>query len=320
MEAKVRAAFEDLPPVTPEPPRHDAFPGPTPGLYFINKEDVNQSNVQIVGIGIDRRNPDVPAIAVMNEILGGGFGSRLFQRSAPSWGWPTQSAAASSCPTTIPDPFAWKCSPKALPPWTPPRPLERDRRPQHQALHRGRVAARQGRHPQFVPLPIRHQGQSSGRARSLSFTAIRPIILKPTAPPSRRSRSPMSLRSRKSTFIPDKLAVLVVGNGPEIKPGLDALGMGTPQPIDITIPQPRARPARRAQRNNNSLFAMHATTLHIRSRPDGPDVRRKSHDDEREKKIEGADCRNSKETYVTVRRPPAACGHAPHAWRHNRSS
>ena len=80
MEAKVRAAFEGLPPVTPEPPRHDAFPGPKPGVYFIDKEDVNQSNVQIVGLGVDRRNPDVPAIAVMNEILGGGFGSRLFQK------------------------------------------------------------------------------------------------------------------------------------------------------------------------------------------------------------------------------------------------
>ena len=78
MEAKVRAAFEGLPPVTPAPPRHDEFPGPKPGVYFIDKEDVNQSNVQIVGLGIDRHNPDVPRIAVMNEILGGGFGSRLF--------------------------------------------------------------------------------------------------------------------------------------------------------------------------------------------------------------------------------------------------
>src|SRR5271157_988810 len=73
MEAKVRAAFEALPAVTPEPPRHDEFAGPTPGVYFIDKEDVNQSNVQIVGLGIDRHNPDVPAIVVMNEILGGGF-------------------------------------------------------------------------------------------------------------------------------------------------------------------------------------------------------------------------------------------------------
>ena len=32
----------------------------------------------------------------------------------------------------------------------------------------------------------------------------------------------------KKYIHPDKLAVLVVGNGPEIKPGLDALNMGAP--------------------------------------------------------------------------------------------
>ncbi|HEV2214122.1 MAG TPA: pitrilysin family protein, partial [Terracidiphilus sp.] len=79
MEAKLRATFEGLPPVTQPTPRQDAFPGPTPGVYFINKEDVNQSNVEIVGVGTTRNNPDVPALAVMNDILGGGFGSRLIQ-------------------------------------------------------------------------------------------------------------------------------------------------------------------------------------------------------------------------------------------------
>ena len=41
---------------------------------------------------------------------------------------------------------------------------------------------------------------------------------------------------------PEKLAVLVVGNGPEIKPGLEELGMGATHPIDITIPQPKQAP------------------------------------------------------------------------------
>ncbi len=41
---------------------------------------MNQSNVEILGVGIDRHNPDVPAVAVMNQILGGGFASRLFQK------------------------------------------------------------------------------------------------------------------------------------------------------------------------------------------------------------------------------------------------
>ena len=79
MEAKLRATFGSLPPVTPMPPRHDTFPGPKPGVYFINKSDVNQSNIEIVGLGTLRNNPDVPALAVMNDIFGNGFGSRLFQ-------------------------------------------------------------------------------------------------------------------------------------------------------------------------------------------------------------------------------------------------
>jgi zinc protease len=42
---------------------------------------------------------------------------------------------------------------------------------------------------------------------------------------------------------PDKLAVLVVGNRPEIKPALDALGLGAPKVIDITIPGHATPPA-----------------------------------------------------------------------------
>ena len=80
MEAKLRATFEGLPDAKPLPARDDEFHDTRSGVFFINKEDVNQSNVQIVGLGTDRRNPDVPTLAVMNDILGGGFGSRLFQK------------------------------------------------------------------------------------------------------------------------------------------------------------------------------------------------------------------------------------------------
>ena len=42
----------------------------------------------------------------------------------------------------------------------------------------------------------------------------------------------------KKYIHPEKLAVLVVGNGSEIKPGLDELKLGPVQTVDITIPQP----------------------------------------------------------------------------------
>src|ERR1051326_7142616 len=48
-----------------------------PGLYFVAKDDVTQTNIGIVGPGIVRNNPDYYAVAVMNEVYGGGFSGRL---------------------------------------------------------------------------------------------------------------------------------------------------------------------------------------------------------------------------------------------------
>jgi zinc protease len=55
------------------------FTDPTPGVRFANKDDVNQSNILIVGLGTERSNPDYYALSVMNEVFSGGFGSRVVQ-------------------------------------------------------------------------------------------------------------------------------------------------------------------------------------------------------------------------------------------------
>ncbi|HEX7153831.1 MAG TPA: pitrilysin family protein, partial [Thermoanaerobaculia bacterium] len=51
-----------------------------PGIYFVAKDDVTQSNIAMVHPGTTRNNPDYYAIAVMNEVLSGGFSGRLMQR------------------------------------------------------------------------------------------------------------------------------------------------------------------------------------------------------------------------------------------------
>ena len=54
---------------------------PVPGVYMVNKPDVNQGRVSIGHLGIMRGNPDEFAIDMMNEILGGsGFTSRIMSR------------------------------------------------------------------------------------------------------------------------------------------------------------------------------------------------------------------------------------------------
>src|SRR5439155_3024811 len=67
-----------LPKAKPLPLSTISIPGPKPGIYFIDKDDVNQSEIVMVDLGIERRNPDYYSIEVMNELFGGGFSSRLF--------------------------------------------------------------------------------------------------------------------------------------------------------------------------------------------------------------------------------------------------
>ncbi len=77
MEVRLRKAFEDWPRGAPIEPTKIDFTPPKPGLFFIPKEDVNQSQIEMVGLGTREDNPDFYALDVLNEVLSGGFSSRL---------------------------------------------------------------------------------------------------------------------------------------------------------------------------------------------------------------------------------------------------
>jgi len=79
MEEKLRAAFESWPKGPAPAPIELAYNGPKPGVYFVQKDDVNQSNIRMVEMGTRKDNPDYYAIEVLNQIFGGSFTSRLVQ-------------------------------------------------------------------------------------------------------------------------------------------------------------------------------------------------------------------------------------------------
>lgn len=78
MEAKLRAAFDSWPKGATIPKNEIEYSPAKPGYYLIPKDDVNQSNIRMIAMGITRDNPDYYAISVFNEAFGGGFSSRLF--------------------------------------------------------------------------------------------------------------------------------------------------------------------------------------------------------------------------------------------------
>ena len=79
MEATLKASFESWA-KGPAPKKMDIeFHPAKPGYYLVTKDDVNQSNIRLVALGVERKNPDYFAIEVFNEVMGGGFSSRLIQ-------------------------------------------------------------------------------------------------------------------------------------------------------------------------------------------------------------------------------------------------
>ena len=79
MATRIQSAFGDWPkgPATkdPEAPYRTA---PKPGVYYIQKEDMTQSDIIMGHLGIRKDNPDIFAVGVMNEAFGGSFAARLF--------------------------------------------------------------------------------------------------------------------------------------------------------------------------------------------------------------------------------------------------
>ena len=237
MEAKVRAVFEGLAPVTPEPLRHDEFAGPKPGAYFIDKEDVNQSNVQIVALGIDRHNPDVPAIVIMDEILSGGFGSRLFQKVRTQLALAYAVGGGFELPYDHPGAFRVEVLTKSVSTVdatkaaiaeiaglnTKPFTQDELQRAKDNILNsflfrydtRDKILAEREK-LEFYGFPADYLETYRAALEKVTLDDV-------TA-------------AAKKYIHPEKLAVLVVGNSTEIKPPVDELGMGAPQVVDITIP------------------------------------------------------------------------------------
>jgi zinc protease len=87
----------------------DQIPDPKPGVYMIKKEDVNQSRIRVGHIGVKRDIPDRYALAVMNDILGGGgFTSRIVRQVRSDHGLTYNAGSRFDRPVEYPGTFrAW---------------------------------------------------------------------------------------------------------------------------------------------------------------------------------------------------------------------
>jgi predicted Zn-dependent peptidase len=80
---------------------------PEPGVYMINKEDVNQGTVRLGHIGYRMGDPDEFALTALNRVLGGGgFTSRILKRVRSDEGLAYDAYSVMTFPSTFPGVFA----------------------------------------------------------------------------------------------------------------------------------------------------------------------------------------------------------------------
>ncbi len=243
MEAKLRRAFEPLPRGTViESPKVD-FPGPTPGVYFADKEDVDQSTVEIVGIGTERNNPDYYALSVMNEVFSGGtFGIRLVQYVRTKLGLAYEvggnfgalydhpgvfrSVAGTKSATTV---AATKAILEEIGrlKTVPPTPAEL-RKAKDQVMN------------SFI-FNYDTPEKTLNEQVMLAFYGYPPDFLEKYKDGIEHVTAADVSRVANKYIDVSKLAILVVGNKSQIQPPLSGLGKVTD--LDISIPPPPGRPA-----------------------------------------------------------------------------
>jgi zinc protease len=248
LEAKLRATFEPLPKVSPLAAHHETFHDPTQSVYFINKEDVNQSNIEIMGLGTDRHNPDVPSLAVMNEILGGGFGSRLFQKVRTELGLAYAVGGGYGFDYDHPGTFRVMVMTKSASTVDATKAALTEISGMNEKPFT-EAELKRAKDDILNSFLFRYDTREKVLAESvrLEFYGYPANYLETyKSAVEKVSLADLGVVAKKYIH-PDKLAVLVVGNGPEIKPGLDELHLGPAHPIDITIPQPKEGPGQESK-------------------------------------------------------------------------
>ncbi|HEY0785183.1 MAG TPA: pitrilysin family protein [Acidobacteriaceae bacterium] len=239
MEASLRKAFETLPAGKPAQKAQETFAGPKPGLYLIDKQDVNQSDVYLVSLGTRRDDPDYYTLSVMNEIFGGGFGSRLFQDVRTKLGLAYSIGGGYGAGYDHPGIFRVVAQTKSESTTAAAEEMLKDTaglKTEPFTTDELRMAKDQLLNSFIFNYDSREK--VLGAAARLEFYGYPADFLARYQAGVERVTLADLERVARQRVDPSKLAVLVVGNQAQFGRSLAELKLGTPQPIDITIPIP----------------------------------------------------------------------------------
>jgi zinc protease len=235
MEQKLRAAFEPIPKGTKLVTEKITFNEPKPGIYFADKTDVDQSNVYMVGLGTEEDNPDFYALSVMNEVFSGGFGSRVVQDVRTKLGLAYDVGGSFGAAYDHPGLFAVGLGTKSTS-TVPATKATLDEIARLRTEPPTEVELRRAKDALLNSFIFRYDSPEKvlGEQVTLAVYGFPSDFLERYRAGIEKVTSADVSRVAQKYVQPDKLAIVVVGNTPEIEPPLSGLGKVTM--LDIAIP------------------------------------------------------------------------------------
>jgi zinc protease len=240
MHAKIEKAFagwarggEPKPPV----PALESGARERAGVYFIPKDDVNQSTVYMGFIGGKRNDPDYYALDVAGEILGGGFSSRLVSHVRTEQGLAYAVGASWNAGWDRPGTFFAIGGTKS----ETTIKIINSIRDQIRSMSEGVTDDELARAKDAILKGMAFDFDSTAKIvrRMMTYEYFdypRDYLQQYRANIEKVTKADV-LRVSKQYLKPDELAILVLGNQKDFDQPLSTLGKVTP--IDITIPKPQ---------------------------------------------------------------------------------
>jgi len=208
-----------------------------PGVYHIEKSDVNQSNIGLIRIADKMNDPAYYANTVMADILGGGFASRLFNKIRTEMGLAYASSANYSPGMDIPGTLSVFVGTKSETTMKAIEAMQGELRKLAESevtdaeLKLSKESILKGEAFDYAST-----GQVIGRLMSYEYYGYPADFLQRFRAGIEKVTKADVLASAKKWLRQDQFILLVLGKSADFDQPLSKLGPVTP--VDITIPQP----------------------------------------------------------------------------------
>ncbi|MCL5280685.1 MAG: insulinase family protein [Planctomycetes bacterium] len=237
--AKIKEAFKDWPKAEVElPPVPKVTYEFRPTVNAVRKDDMNQGIIRLGHLGCLMNDPDYHALMVMNQILGGGFTSRLFKNVRSRQGLAYSVGGAYGADYDHPGLFALSCQTKLKSTVHATEAIlaEVKKMTQEQVTDEELALAKDSYLNSFV-FNFASKGQIINRLMTYAYYGYPADFLQKTKENVEKVTKADVLRVGKAHLRPDKMQILVVGRPDELDKPLSTLG--EVKTIDVTIPAPK---------------------------------------------------------------------------------